>query len=227
VLDDRTRRISLELDKEAAANVYGTEQLAGHQVFDHAYSAVRRIEQRANNTVSTGALRNDSYALKLNPSGAAPHYLFMTLVHCLYGEETQKQITHSLGRYVQHVLARYGSSVSTELVDPKQVTRERLQLFSQVVGTGVYITASAAENARRNATDVDDGRMPVHTRRGARHCSGGHHTSGCATAARVARTRAARWATRLVQPGLLESPERVGRLQGSMGQAASGVPRLT
>ena len=161
VLDDRTRRISMELDKEAAANVYGTEQLAGHQVFDHAYSAVRRIEQRANNTVSTGALRSDSYALKLNPSGAAPHYLFMTLVHCLYGEETQKQITHSLGRYVQHVLARYGSSVSTELVDPKQVTRERLQLFSQVVGTGVYITASAAENARRNATEVDDGRMPV------------------------------------------------------------------
>lgn len=160
VLNDHTRHLSLELDSERQANVSGSEQLGRHQLFDHEYRGVRGLEQRASNMVSTGALLPASYALKLDPSGIAPHYAFMTLVHCLYGEETQKQITRNLGRYVQHVLERRGVRASAEFVDPKAVTRERLHLFSQVIGAGTYVAASAAESARRDVA-ADDGRKPV------------------------------------------------------------------
>jgi hypothetical protein len=165
VIDDRSRRISTELDSDTPANVNGSEQLGTHVLFDLSFAEVTGIHQRARNVVSSGSLASDSYALKLDPRGQAPHYLFMSLVHCLYGEETQKQVTRNLGLFIQHAIARE-RRVAAELVDPSKVTRDRLQIFSEIVGTSTVTAANFAEQMRQSAQQrgqqaPNDGRMSL------------------------------------------------------------------
>jgi hypothetical protein len=164
VIDERNRRISTELDPDDSRNLHGSEQLGVHALFDLSFDDVTGIHQRARNIVSSGSLSTDSYALKLDPRGQAPHYLFMSLIHCLYGEETQKLITRNLGLFVQRVIGRQ-RHVSAELADPSKVTRDRLQILSEIVGTSTVIAANAAEQMRQSAEQLrqkpspNDGRM--------------------------------------------------------------------
>jgi hypothetical protein len=89
----------------------------------------------------------------------------MSLVHCLYGEETQKQVTRNLGLFIQHAIARE-RRVAAELVDPSKVTRDRLQIFSEIVGTSTVMAATFAEQMRQSAEQrgqqaPNDGRMSL------------------------------------------------------------------
>lgn len=157
VIDARSQRLSTEFDLQQPSNVNGSDQLGELVPFDHPFASVSGIHQRAKNMVSTGSLLRDSYALKVDPRGQAPHYLFMPLVHCLYGEATQKQITKNLGLYLIHVISAR-RAVAADLENPDKVTKERLQMFSQIIGVSTSIVANAASQLQQ-APQKDDGRI--------------------------------------------------------------------
>jgi hypothetical protein len=159
VIDSRSQRLYTELDRRQPANTHGSDELGAHVLFDLPFRDVSALKQRGKTTLSTGSLAPGSYAVKVEPQGQAPHYLFMTLVHCLYGEETQKQITRNLGLFIQHVVGRQ-KRIDVQLEDPAKVTKDRLQVFSQIVGAGTMIAAGAAEGLRREP-DRNDGRLTM------------------------------------------------------------------
>jgi hypothetical protein len=157
VVDGRNRRISSQLATGDSANPFASEALGKHVLFELPFDRVVEVKQSAKTQLSTMSLAPDSYALRLSPSGQAPHYLLMSAIHCLYGEETQKTITLSLGRFVVDVVAA-DRKLRTELENPAKQTRDRLQLFSQIIGTGTIVAAQAAEQLGREPEKYD-GRM--------------------------------------------------------------------
>jgi len=52
------------------------------------------------------AYSGGSFALHFLPSGAAPNYVLMPLVHCLYGEGADRLALRNLADFVIHVTGR-------------------------------------------------------------------------------------------------------------------------
>jgi len=52
----------------------------------------------------------------------APNYMFMSLIHCLYGEEIQRAVSRNLADFILHTIGN--SSIQASLVDPAKKSRD-------------------------------------------------------------------------------------------------------
>lgn len=146
VIDARSERIFLE--SYAAGKGAGSydEDTLPRTDFDLAWSEVRKIGQKAAGSILTGGLEREAFALKLGPSGLAPHYSFMPLLHCLFGEEEQKRVTHNLGRFIADTV---GGNVRLDLVNPNRVKKDWLQITGRSLSFASIGIAAWEEGALR------------------------------------------------------------------------------
>lgn len=149
VIDSKKRRIYTEVNALMGSNESGSEEMADLIPFDLGFDQVTEISQKAQSDVLTGSLASGSYALKILPQGLAPHYAFMGLMHCLYGEAKQKEITHNLGAYVEHVLR--GGKVHATLVDSHKLTRDWVSASTSALAVGEMLTADYFRQAKPDA----------------------------------------------------------------------------
>jgi hypothetical protein len=139
VVDSRKKRVYTEENSLVKLNEAGSEEMADWIPFDLSFDEITEINQKAQSNLTNGSLATKAYALKFSPSGTAPSYTYMGLMHCLYGEAKQKTVTHNLGAYIVHVIHR--SNVRTSLVDAQRLTRDWLVSATSALAIGEMMTA--------------------------------------------------------------------------------------
>lgn len=152
VIDGRQRRIYTEFDRSSKSNDSGDSTMSKLTPFNLGFEEVRAVSQKSQNDVVTFGLARNSYALKFEPSGLAPHYAFMHAIHCLYGEKAQKTTTYKIGKYIAHVLRN--PSLQTHLVDADKTTRDWLVGTTNTVAVA---TIAAADVQAIRAGDASIG----------------------------------------------------------------------
>jgi hypothetical protein len=150
VIDARQKRIYTEADRYSRSNDSGDSTMAKMMPFTLGFEQIRSITQKSQNDVVTFGLARDSYALKLEPSGMAPHYEFMHLIHCLYGEKAQKTTTFKLGKYLAHVLKN--SVLQVHLVDAEKTTKDWLAGTTNTLAVATIASAQAEAIRTGNAS---------------------------------------------------------------------------
>lgn len=87
--------------------------------FDWKFNQITAISQDVHGVgMGSYAYGKNPFVLKLGPSGVAPSYVLMPLIHCFYGEVTQRAATYNLGRYIAHIVDN--KKLKPVLVDPSR-----------------------------------------------------------------------------------------------------------
>jgi hypothetical protein len=139
VVDSRKRRIYTEENSLVKFNEAGSDEMADWVPFDLTFDEITELSQKAQANLTNGSLATKAFALKFSPSGVAPNYTYMGLMHCLYGEAKQKTVTHNLGAYILHVIHR--NNIRTSLVDAQKLTRDWLVSTTSALAIGEMMTA--------------------------------------------------------------------------------------
>lgn len=160
VIDQKSRRVHTEINNAPLAD--GTamskeSNVADLEPFDLAYDEIKGIDQLARDEISVMGfglpypwMVHYSYALKFSPKGVAPIYGLMLPIHCIYGQEAQKEITNNLGRYIQHVVGLPDTAV--KLVAPG---RSGGGLGTVMVGVGMALGAPGASAVAEQVSSTE------------------------------------------------------------------------
>jgi len=160
VIDAKERRLYTEVDAKRPKNDYGSDDLQVVPPFSIAFNDVRRIQQSANSDLAGRFMKRDSYALRMEPANkVAPYYLFMPLIHCVYGEAAQKTVTRSLGQFLVHAMAPHAPAAV--LADPATVTKDWLGRFTNITAWGgaaaeMTLTISLSRGSERKDNFAPD-----------------------------------------------------------------------
>jgi hypothetical protein len=127
VVDQRNGKLSTEPDSSHFSLRSGGVWNSALEPFNFTFSEIKGISQSANGSEQasdaglfsrgTNLMEKHAYALKLRPSGMAPHYSLMAYLQCKFGQFAQQRATYNLGRFVQHVTGLHNESV--KLVHPE------------------------------------------------------------------------------------------------------------
>jgi hypothetical protein len=147
VIDTKNHRLYTQADGRFPANEAGSDRMLPLEPFDVHFEQISSLSQRAPSDVDTLGLGKQSFALRLSPRGTAPHYAFMDVVHCLYGEGVQKTVTANLGAFIVHVV--HNAKLSPHLVNPESKTHDWLHLMTNSIALGTIATAQV-ENINSN-----------------------------------------------------------------------------
>jgi hypothetical protein len=147
VIDVRKSRLRTEPDSRVPANESGSDRMLDLEPFDLAFEQITSLSQKAPSDIETLALGKQSYAVKLAPSGLAPYYAFMDVIHSLYGEAAQKTITANLGQFILHVAKN--AKLSSHLVNPQSKTHDWLRITTTTIALGT-IASSQIGNINSN-----------------------------------------------------------------------------
>jgi hypothetical protein len=150
VIDAQNQLIYTAPDRSDPANGAGDSTMLKAIPFSFSFSAIKSISQKAQNDVDLFGLAKNSFALKFEPSGLAPHYAFMHLIHCVYGEKAQKATTMKLGMFLSHVLQN--RQLQTDLVDADKTTRDWLTTATTGLAIASTVAIQAEAIANRNTS---------------------------------------------------------------------------
>ena len=123
VIDARRRRVYTEFAREPHRNEFGTADLEPFRPFDLSFDEIRAVKQKMSPDHALYGLAKGSYFMRFEPAGMeAPNYMFMSLIHCLYGEEIQRAVSRNLADFILHTIGN--SSIQASLVDPAKKSRD-------------------------------------------------------------------------------------------------------
>ena len=101
------------------------------------------MKQKMSSDHALYSLAKGSYFMRFEPAGAeAPDYMFMSLIHCLYGEEIQRAVSRNLADFVLHTIGN--SSVQASLADPGKRTHNWISFGAPEIAYGSMALALSA-----------------------------------------------------------------------------------
>ena len=152
VIDGKTGHIRTEIDSRVGHNEAGSGKMQDIAPFDLGFNQITSIEQKASTDLATGGLSSGSFALRMEPGGLAPRYLFMDAIQCLDGEAKQKNVTEKLGRYIAHVSS--ASRATVHLVDPNHKTVDWMRGTSTALAIATVAGAQAVNVKNNGASSM-------------------------------------------------------------------------